>query len=119
MICSRGKEDCKTCTKEKYDKWNEWLKSGKIPKFNPWLTQNERIRDIIRWDCLSFMVIGIAFCVLIWGWKGLFVYYLVHLGLTAGGGNWIDLNVYPEPKIKQKDCSLVHKNCKYLARYIH
>lgn len=117
MLCSKGNKDCKTCTKEKNDKWQEWLKSGDTPKHNPWLGYNERLRDSISWTELIGLLIFYGTLTLIWGWLGFVVAYIISYLTVLSGGLQIGYS-NSEPKILQRECSL-HKDCKFTRIIIY
>lgn len=79
------------------------------------------LRDLIRWDCLIGMGLIAFICVGSMGWiLGILVYTIIIYGLTAGGGSWMDLDVYPLPKIYNNKCSANIKDCKIcLNTHIH
>lgn len=116
--CSKGKENCKTCTKETYDKWNKYLSTSRV-EFNPWVLYNEKLVDFVRWREVGALGVIFSFSLGILGPLGILsalaIYYLT--GTLEGGSVGDAFGDFPrqEPKILSRKCAL-HENCRFTRK---
>lgn len=86
-------------------------------EFNPWLPHNEKIVDFIRWNELKIhgIILLIFYLLLGLGWAIIIWLVLLKIMDITNTPLW-DVDEYPPPKIKYKECGLGHKDCIYKAK---
>lgn len=99
MICPKGNKNCKICPL--------------IPKFNPFLLYNERIRDTIRWrEVITTLVLFIIFTLIFGFWVALIIIYIILKLMDKLGG--LCIFIEQKPKIKNGEfCGLHGADCEF------